>query len=280
MVKVWWINQTSDYHKESHAGLIYAGFSKHHARKRTRKVKPRDITVHYSGDGEIPAIGLVTSHVERKKPPFREEKGWVAEVEYHEFPQPLDLQELAPLIQDRTEDKVPLDDRGYPHEGYCWYFNHEALAVIRNAVTRDHANSWPPWPQARFPAQTQIAVDSEDREERGEDSSSPEKRDYEISRVVRDSRLARQVKKKADYQCQVCGTEPIELPDETVYAEAHHLHPLSEGGPDNEENIICVCPTCHVKLDYHAQELEVDALNTRSDSEVTRKYVEYHNGRV
>jgi len=38
------------------------------------------------------------------------------------------------------------------------------------------------------------------------------------------------------------------------YLEAHHLKPLGKrhNGPDMEKNLVCVCPNCHVLLDFNA----------------------------
>ena len=40
--------------------------------------------------------------------------------------------------------------------------------------------------------------------------------------------------------CELCGR--------TKTLEAHHIIPRSIGGPDSEDNIICICSACHAKL--------------------------------
>ncbi|MFB6098040.1 MAG: HNH endonuclease [Salinibacter sp.] len=252
MSNVWWINHKNTYQRGSDTGVIYAGLDSK-SRSCVEKVSPNDITVH-SPSGCVVAIGRVETHAEEREVPFREKPGLVADVKYHEFPAPIDYQALATEICSRDVPPGPIHEPSGGTHGlqqvYCYPFNYEALAIVREL-----AGSWPPWPQARFPTQTQVAVDSENRAEGSIHSSSPEKREYEIYRVVRDTRLARKVKRRSDYKCQICGTDPVEIADGTVYAEAHHLHPLAEDGPDEEENIVCVCPTCHVKLDYGVEKL-------------------------
>jgi putative restriction endonuclease len=70
-----------------------------------------------------------------------------------------------------------------------------------------------------------------------------------IQRVVRDTRLGRQVKELYEHRCQVCG---IELNCEGgPYAEAAHIRPLGRphDGPDELANLLCLCPNHHVLFD-------------------------------
>ena len=78
-----------------------------------------------------------------------------------------------------------------------------------------------------------------------------------------------------------CDTEPIQLPNGKFYAEAHHLIPLGKhGGLDVEENIICVCPNCHVKLDYGVIAIEFGKLQTVPTHLVGDEFVKYHNREI
>jgi hypothetical protein len=43
---------------------------------------------------------------------------------------------------------------------------------------------------------------------------------------------------RADMTCEWCG-------DETDAPEVHHIKPRAEGGPNNPENLIVLCPNCH-----------------------------------
>lgn len=59
--------------------------------------------------------------------------------------------------------------------------------------------------------------------------------------------------------CQLCQ-HSVELQDGLRYAEAHHLQPLGSphDGPDIEGNVICLCPNCHVELDYGVRTLRME----------------------
>lgn len=97
-------------------------------------------------------------------------------------------------------------------------------------------------------------------------------------RVLRDTNLARQIKEIHNFVCQICGVDPIKLPNGNLYAEAHHLKPLGKHrGPDISSNIICVCPTCHVKLDYGVIEVDKSRLQIYSTHDIWSEFIDYHN---
>jgi hypothetical protein len=98
-------------------------------------------------------------------------------------------------------------------------------------------------------------------------------------RILRDTATAREIKRLHSHRCQVCRCNPLRLADETPYAEAHHLKPLGSphGGPDVPGNIICVCPNCHVLLDYFAIPLDLCKLGSELGHRVEQEYIQYHN---
>jgi len=70
-----------------------------------------------------------------------------------------------------------------------------------------------------------------------------------ILRIVRDTKLSREVKKLYDYTCQVCG---LRISFNGVgYAEAAHIRPLGlpHNGKDLLNNLLCLCPNHHVMFD-------------------------------
>jgi predicted restriction endonuclease len=56
------------------------------------------------------------------------------------------------------------------------------------------------------------------------------------------------MKARYSYQCQVCNYR-LEF-GSFRYAEVHHLRPLGEGGFDNEDNMLVLCPNHHAEFDY------------------------------
>lgn len=92
-------------------------------------------------------------------------------------------------------------------------------------------------------------------------------------RIVRDTALAKSVKEEADYRCGLCRIR-IVLGTGRPYAESHHVKPLGapHSGPDVRDNILCVCPNCHVRLDYGAVKIDPGLHPT-----ISTEFVRYHN---
>jgi hypothetical protein len=124
-------------------------------------------------------------------------------------------------------------------------------------------------PLAPEPQRTPIAADLEE-------PSVSEWAIQEVYRVLRDTAVARRVKEAAGYRCQVCG-ETLTLANGSLYAEAHHVRPLGSphNGPDDEDNIVCVCPNHHALLDYNSL-----GLTPEDFPQVRAEYLEYHNSLV
>ena len=101
----------------------------------------------------------------------------------------------------------------------------------------------------------------------------PERIKLETYRILRDTKLAREVKEINDYKCQICNFS-FTIGGNKPYSEAHHIKPLGgmHSGPDVRENIICVCPNHHAMLDYGAIELDASLLDG-----VGEEYINYHN---
>ena len=70
-----------------------------------------------------------------------------------------------------------------------------------------------------------------------------------VVRIVRDTKIALDIKKLYDFKCQICGTA---LKTKSgYYAEGAHIKPLGKphNGDDSLSNILCLCPNHHVMLD-------------------------------
>ncbi|WP_373689371.1 HNH endonuclease [Rhizobium leguminosarum] len=53
---------------------------------------------------------------------------------------------------------------------------------------------------------------------------------------------------------------PFQRADKTWYIECHHVHRLSDGGPDSPRNVIGVCPNCHRRAHFGADREEFNKL--------------------
>ncbi|OCA91305.1 hypothetical protein A8F94_05445 [Bacillus sp. FJAT-27225] len=76
-----------------------------------------------------------------------------------------------------------------------------------------------------------------------------------IQRLVRDSKISRNLRKQYDNQCQLCGYR-LRKSNGEYYSEAHHIQPYNKvhRGDDSSHNLIVLCPNCHTQFDdlYYA----------------------------
>lgn len=86
---------------------------------------------------------------------------------------------------------------------------------------------------------------------------------YQNSRYYLSSPSLKEVLKcKYDFYCQICHTRiyrpkwvqtlPIKEQWKHLNADVHHIQPLSRGGLDLMENMLCLCPNCHRR--FHTEE--------------------------
>lgn len=106
--------------------------------------------------------------------------------------------------------------------------------------------------------------------------SRPERVVQRISRIIRDTAVSSELKLLYDHTCQLCGTT-IKLCGRD-YSEAHHIKPLGSphDGDDTKDNLLCVCPNCHVLLDYAAIPLKLDLFRSLKHS-LNPENLTYHN---
>jgi hypothetical protein len=91
----------------------------------------------------------------------------------------------------------------------------------------------------------------------------PDRKTCEITRIVRDTAAARELKARYDYRCQVCNAV-LQLGNGKRYVEVHHLRPLGNPhcGLDNEKNMLVLCPNDHALFDFGVPQFE-DASTVR-----------------
>lgn len=120
-----------------------------------------------------------------------------------------------------------------------------------------------------------IRCDSQVANDVGE-PSKPNRVDQRVTRIVRDTALSSELKLLYDHMCQLCG-EVIKLCGKD-YSEAHHIKPLGKphDGNDKQNNLVCVCPNCHVQLDYAAIPFELSMLKVLKHK-IDSSNIDYHN---
>lgn len=141
-----------------------------------------------------------------------------------------------------------------------------------------------------------VTVDQTRSERAAPDTVTPRRTETTVNRIVRDTAMVDELKHLYDHQCQVCGDVRYRGAS-TPYAEGHHLHPLGASplGPDEQANILVLCPNHHSDFDYgtiradpttleieHLRESAVDGtqLTVHDDHPLERRYLEYHDREI
>lgn len=107
----------------------------------------------------------------------------------------------------------------------------------------------------------------------------PDRREVKSYPKIRKSRIVLRVKEAKKYECEICFKAP-ELPNSRKIVHGHHMQPLGaeHEGHDVIENILVVCPNCHVLCDQFAILLPDSLADPSMPKYETRlKYIQYHN---
>ena len=106
-----------------------------------------------------------------------------------------------------------------------------------------------------------------------------------VLRIIRDTKIAHDIKKLYNYECQVCGITLVTKSGS--YAEGAHIKPLGtpHDGDDNPDNLICLCPNHHVLFDKGSfsilENFELignvkGKLNVRPNHKLNKLNLQYH----
>ena len=87
----------------------------------------------------------------------------------------------------------------------------------------------------------------------------PERRLARAQRIVRSTKVVEYVKKIYDHTCQICGVR-LSTRNGEGYSEGAHIQALGglNRGPDVPQNVLCLCPNCHVQFDFGAIVVQQD----------------------
>jgi putative restriction endonuclease len=115
-------------------------------------------------------------------------------------------------------------------------------------------------------------------------NETPKRSQFTVARIVRSTAVGEWVKRLHDSTCQICGTKLITMAG--AYAESCHIKPLGRphNGPDITENILCLCPNCHVLLDELAlwinEDLSIEGIDHRlrvhPAHKISSDFLQYH----
>ena len=106
-----------------------------------------------------------------------------------------------------------------------------------------------------------------------------------VLRIVRDTKLAHDIKVLYNHKCQVCN---VAIPTKNgFYSEGAHIKPLGKphNGDDSLANLICLCPNHHVMFDkgsfsisdnYKLLGAESDELTVHPKHKIEKENLNYH----
>jgi len=165
-------------------------------------------------------------------------------------------------------DSHELEPAGHSRNRYSinkYYNNYSAIKPIIPSISVEVGKVFEPLPP-------NVEIDVKDDEE------IVLRKLREQYQLIRDSNLVRKLKSINKYRCQICN-ETIDLHNGILYSEAHHIKPLGQphNGPDVLQNMLCVCPNCHVKLDYGAIKLDLTKLSISPEHIIDIEFINYHN---
>lgn len=182
--------------------------------------------------------------------------------------------------------KVSILDAHHPQAG----FKEEAAGFLRDPVTRldaiiticetyledvDRQALFERIGLAEYTTAGSLVNPSEDEsagaamDDNGRATGPAPRRDTTRSIIVRDEALARKVKELEGNRCQICDTTLRHL--NRPYSQAAHVRGLGRPhhGPDELQNLLCLCANCHVLFDGLEIYVDSDGLvrGTRGDRE-------------
>ncbi|MGM9533777.1 MAG: HNH endonuclease [Intestinibacter sp.] len=102
-----------------------------------------------------------------------------------------------------------------------------------------------------------------------------------IKRIIRDTKIIKELKALHDNTCQICSCK-IKIDKNKYYSEGHHIKPLGSphNGPDIKENIIVLCPNCHVKFDNGMIDISKLKISENKYHKIDNQYITYYNEHI
>ncbi|MET0570753.1 MAG: YDG/SRA domain-containing protein [Pedobacter agri] len=116
-------------------------------------------------------------------------------------------------------------------------------------------------------------------------SRESSRKETTILRIIRESKIVRDIKNIYNYQCQICNT--ILEVKSGRYAEGAHIKSLGKphNGEDNTNNLLCLCPNHHILFDkgsfaiqdnFQLVGCEQGYLNVHEDHRIDFENLKYH----
>ena len=140
---------------------------------------------------------------------------------------------------DLPSSSVDPKSRGLAHIDYRFFD-----LTKRGTLVRERRGIWRLAAPTTVPSK-EVALSPSDLAE------PPPRFESRVSRVIRDTRTAQELKRLYEFRCQMCGFR-LEPSPGTFYIEVHHVRPLGGGhdGLDTSNNMLVLCPNHHAMFDF------------------------------
>jgi putative restriction endonuclease len=202
--------------------------------------------------------------------------GNLALAENHLHGIPIRVHRGKPHVTDLPEGFRYRYDGLYRVAGYWQETGRDGFKIWRFRVERALLSEDPPeTTQPRMPTKRTPAG-----------NEFPQRSWLTTTRIARSTLIGDWVKRLHDFTCQICGTRLVTPAG--AYAETCHIKPLGRphNGPDVPENILCLCPNCHVLLDELAMWINDDLsiegrdgdLHVMPQHAISSSFLQYHRG--
>jgi len=167
-----------------------------------------------------------------------------------------------------------------PDEGYCY----AGLYIIEDYWCEKGISGYYIWRYALVSCEQFESKNQSEIIDSPPEYKETERKTVLVKRIVRDTTKAKRVKEWHAYKCQVCGI--VLKTSAGLYAEAAHIQPLGmpHSGPDDESNILCLCPNHHVLFDNGGFTINEDMsfngidghLITNKKHKIDLRFINYH----
>ncbi len=121
-------------------------------------------------------------------------------------------------------------------------------------------------------------VDNQNNDNSGSETS---RQNTSVNRIIRDTKIIKELKAFHSDTCQLCSLK-IKVGENRYYSEGHHIKPLGKphNGKDVKENVIILCPNCHIKFDYGMIDIDNYNLNKDKFHKVNTEFIDYYKNNI
>ncbi len=256
-MRYWWVMQGTSQKHASKGGFLWAPYVNDKGKTdwswdTMDELRKNDLVFSFV-KGEIKAVSKVKGRSYKADRPSEGHKtaSWASngrkcDVVYKKLNDPIVLKEhLSEIVNLRYYNRrSPFKENGNENQFYLM----EISSDLANYLLQYFDKKLLLYNQAQEGEVETIEQEGKD----GSGNNQRRKVTTEITRVIRDTKLSKNIKREYDYKCQICSTTIIAKTKSGKYAEGAHIKPIEDYGDDKKNNLICLCPNHHKMLDCGA----------------------------